>query len=49
MHTYPHAGHGFANKLPGSAITKIVGLGYDADAAGDAWRRVFAFFDTHLR
>ena len=49
VHTYPHAGHSFANKVPGSAVTRFVGLGYDADASDDAWRRVFAFFDTHLR
>ncbi|HEY5854759.1 MAG TPA: dienelactone hydrolase family protein [Aldersonia sp.] len=49
VHTYPHVGHSFANQIPGLGVAKIVGLGYDAHAADDSWRRVFAFFDTHLR
>ncbi|WP_336082557.1 dienelactone hydrolase family protein [Nocardia sp. SSK8] len=47
--TYPHVTHGFANVFPGNPVLERVGLGYDAEAADDAWRRVFAFFDRHLR
>ncbi len=45
---YPDVGHSFANKLPGQALMKITGFGYDEDATEDAYRRVFAFFDEHL-
>lgn len=47
--TYPGAGHSFANKLPAQTLVKIVGFGYNEDASEDAFRRVFAFFDTYLR
>lgn len=46
--TYPHAGHSFANTLPGQPILRVVGFGYDAAATDDAYRRVFDFFGTHL-
>lgn len=45
---YDHVGHGFANEYPGAPLLRIVGFGYDAEATEDAWRRVFAFFGTHL-
>ncbi|MRH90802.1 dienelactone hydrolase family protein [Nocardia sp. SYP-A9097] len=46
--TYPGAGHSFADEHPKQALLKVLGLDYHADAASDAWRRIFAFFDTHL-
>jgi carboxymethylenebutenolidase len=46
---YAGAGHSFANRLPGQAFQRIIGFGYDAEATDDAYRRVFAFFDAHLR
>lgn len=49
LETYPRAGHSFANKLPAQPILRVAGLGYNAEATDDAWRRVFAFFGTHLR
>ncbi|BBZ60874.1 dienelactone hydrolase family protein [Mycolicibacterium monacense] len=45
---YPDAGHSFANQLPAQPLMRIAQFGYHADATDDAWRRVFAFFDTHL-
>ncbi|WP_163509416.1 dienelactone hydrolase family protein [Fodinicola acaciae] len=49
---YPKAGHGFANRLPVgpfAPLLRIAGLGYDHEANADAWKRVLAFFATHLR
>lgn len=46
--TYPSAGHSFAENHPGQPLLKVTGLGYNEDATRDAWRRIFAFFDTHL-
>jgi carboxymethylenebutenolidase len=45
---YPEAGHGFANQLPGQALLRIGGFGYNEAATEDAWSRVFAFFGEHL-
>lgn len=45
---YPDAGHSFANELPAQPLLRITGFGYNAAATEDAWRRVFAFFGTHL-
>lgn len=45
---YPGVGHSFANELPAQAVTRIVGFGYDADAAEDAFARIFRFFRAHL-
>jgi carboxymethylenebutenolidase len=45
---YPDVGHSWANELPGQPFLRIVGFGHDADTTDDAYRRVFAFFDTHL-
>ncbi len=48
---YPGAGHGFANRLPfgpAAPLLRVLGLGYDHDAAADAWRRVLDFFAVHL-
>ncbi|MGV0790931.1 dienelactone hydrolase family protein [Mycolicibacterium sp. XJ1819] len=46
---YPDAGHSFANQLPAQPLMKITGFGYHEAATEDAYRRVFAFFDEHLR
>lgn len=46
---YPGVGHSFANEMPGQPVLRVTGFGYDADAADDAFARVFAFFDEHLR
>lgn len=46
---YPHAGHSFANKLPGQPVLRVVGFGYNEAATADAWARVFAFFGEHMR
>jgi carboxymethylenebutenolidase len=47
--TYPGANHSFANVTPAEPLLKVAGLGYNAEAAADAWTRIYAFFDTHLR
>lgn len=53
VHEYPRAGHGFINRLvavsPLTPLLKVMGVGYDHDAAADAKRRILAFFDQHLR
>ncbi len=46
---YPKAGHSFANQLPAQPLLRVTGFGYDEAATADAWSRVFAFFDEHLR
>ncbi|NAZ82077.1 dienelactone hydrolase family protein [Kineococcus sp. R8] len=50
---YPRARHGFLNRLaaasPLTPLMRAAGVGYDADAAEDAKRRILTFFDTHLR
>jgi carboxymethylenebutenolidase len=38
---YPNVGHAFMN--PNNAS------GYNADVAAEAWRRIFAFFDSKLK
>ena len=46
---YPSAGHSFMNdhgRL--MVLLKVMGLGYEAGAAEDAWRRILAFFGRHL-
>jgi carboxymethylenebutenolidase len=45
---YPHAGHSFANQLPGQPLLRITGFGYNEAATQDAWSRVFAFFGEHV-
>jgi len=47
--TYPSVGHSFANELPAQPVLRVVGFGYDEAVTEDAYRRVFAFFDEHLR
>jgi carboxymethylenebutenolidase len=46
---YSGVGHSFANQVPAQAIARIVGFGHNAAATEDAFNRVFAFFDLHLR
>ena len=46
---YPGVGHSFADHVPAQPIARILGFGSNQEAAEDAWRRVFAFFDEHLR
>lgn len=50
---YPGVGHSFMNewKTPSAlhVVERIAGLHHGAPQAEDAWRRILAFFDTHLR
>lgn len=50
---YDHAGHSFLNRhnvgQPLTALQRVAGLGYQRASAEDAWRRIFVFFDRHLR
>ncbi|WP_037354282.1 dienelactone hydrolase family protein [Amycolatopsis orientalis] len=49
---YPDAGHGFANHYrpaPLAALAKVAGMGYHEPSDSDAWRRVTAFFEEHLK
>lgn len=49
---YPEVGHSFANRPPTivyAASTILTGSRYNHDASEDAWQRVVAFFDQHLR
>ena len=47
---YPSASHGFLFPHTGKlAITEPLLVKYDAAAADDAWRRIFTFFNTHLK
>jgi carboxymethylenebutenolidase len=48
---YPGATHAFMNEYEGrlGALTKVMGMRHDPDAAADAWRRILAFFGEHLQ
>jgi carboxymethylenebutenolidase len=50
---YPGAGHGFLGESGGPAwlarFAASMGMGYRPEQAADAWRRIFAFFDEHVR
>jgi carboxymethylenebutenolidase len=52
VQTYPDAGHSFMEPLqplgPLNPVMDRIGFGYDAASAEDAWRRILAFFGTHL-
>jgi carboxymethylenebutenolidase len=51
LKTYPDAGHSFMNHNAGAIVTLlgvVFGVGYHGPSADDAWRRILAFFDTHL-
>jgi carboxymethylenebutenolidase len=47
---YPTAKHGFLFEHTGKTSWSDPWMvAYDADAADDAWQRIFTFFDRHLR
>jgi carboxymethylenebutenolidase len=49
---YDDAGHGFITQGShpiGKLVLLPMRIGYEPDAAGDAWRRAFAFFDERLK
>lgn len=49
---YDGVGHSFLNQFPVGPLKpllRVTGFNYDEDVAADAWRRIFAFFDEHLR
>ncbi|PWJ52913.1 carboxymethylenebutenolidase [Quadrisphaera granulorum] len=52
---YPTAGHSFLNDAPNGprllrpVTQRVIGAGPDPEAAADAWARIEAFFDQHLR
>ncbi len=53
VQVYPTAGHGFLNDAPNGPpllrpLLRLGHVGPDPDAAQDAWRRIEAFFGTHL-
>lgn len=47
---YPRAGHSFANRMAGplNALLRVTGMAYHHESSEDAWRRMMAFFATHL-
>jgi len=51
---YPQAGHAFLNDTqfgprPVHPLLRVAGIGPDPEAATDAWQRIEAFFETHLK
>ncbi|GGF37664.1 carboxymethylenebutenolidase [Marmoricola endophyticus] len=54
---YAEAGHSFLNDAPnipgpalvGRVVQRVLHVGPEPDSATDAWRRIEAFFDEHLR
>jgi carboxymethylenebutenolidase len=50
---YPDAGHSFLNRINAGPVlgplVKFVGFNYHHPSAEDAWKRIFTFFDAHLR
>ena len=50
---YPGVGHSFMNRWPTPSplhvVERIAGLHHSAPQADDAWQRILAFFDVHLR
>ena len=52
--TYDRAGHSFFSRYDGyhawlARVPTPLAVGYDEQAAEDAWRRMLAFFDEHVR
>ena len=48
---YPDAGHSFLEQFrvgPLAPLLRVVGMGYEAASADDAWLRIRAFLDEHL-
>jgi carboxymethylenebutenolidase len=48
---YPDANHSFLNHHSGplAPVARVLGIGLHEPSADDAWRRVLAFFDLHVR
>jgi carboxymethylenebutenolidase len=48
---YPDANHSFLNHHSGplGPVARVLGIGHHEPSADDAWRRVLAFFDLHVR
>jgi carboxymethylenebutenolidase len=50
---YPGAGHSFMNRINlgplFAPVLHLTGFDYHHPSAEDAWRRIFLFFDDHLR
>jgi carboxymethylenebutenolidase len=50
---YPDVGHSFMNQfpIPGplQAVMRVAGFAYSEPEAEDSWKRILAFFATHLR
>jgi carboxymethylenebutenolidase len=49
---YPDAGHSFLEPFPIGPLApvfRVVGFGYHAASAEDAWSRIRVFFDQHLK
>jgi carboxymethylenebutenolidase len=50
---YPHAGHSYMSRHAPGIMTTLgawgpMAAGFDADAEGDSWRRIEAFYREHL-
>jgi carboxymethylenebutenolidase len=48
---YPNAGHSFMNKVsvgPLKPALHFLGFDFVEEASEDSWRRILAFFDTHV-
>ena len=49
---YPDVGHSFMNDFHAPSalqfVERVAGLAYSEPEAEDAWRRILAFFDSHL-
>lgn len=53
VHMYPKAGHSFMNQADNHRVTKaltrpLMSVGFQRDAAEDAWSRIEGFFKRHL-
>jgi carboxymethylenebutenolidase len=48
---YPDASHSFLNHHSGplAPVARVLGIGHHGPSADDAWRRILAFFDRHVR
>jgi len=49
---YPNATHSFFSRQTGAAASilgRLLRIRYSPDDAEDAWRRIFSFFDRHLK
>jgi carboxymethylenebutenolidase len=50
VHVYPGSGHRFMSEAAGAGavMAKFARMSFQRADADDAWRRIFAFFETHL-